>query len=240
MKSRRSFKIVLSGILVLVAVLFTLSYFTTRMNYGIIEGRVVDELSSDIVRRLNLSLGDRTDILFRSKHYRFTGLPPGRYTLQAEAPYYEPFSQDIEIKRGINTFDFSMRGVEIPDLDGIICFTTPVQEGIEIEIRFRNTQGRGISDYPALPLDLSGSLYVREGDRDDYTRGRLIFEGTIELFWDPEAHLARNKGIIPWEKIRVDSEIEKFGVLDLILETPQGIFEDTISNVELARREEHP
>ncbi|HSV31570.1 MAG TPA: carboxypeptidase-like regulatory domain-containing protein [Atribacteraceae bacterium] len=239
MRRSKTFKIILSGILLLTAGLLTLSYFTIRLNYGILEGRVVDELSRDVVRRLTISLGERTDILFQSKDFRFSGIQPGRYTLQAWAPHYEPFTREIEVQRGINAFDFAMRGAEIPDLAGIICFATPLDRGIEIEIRFHNTENRGITDFPALPLELTGSLFIREGDQENYTRGRLIYEGTIELFWDPEAHLARNKGIIPWDEIHVDPELEqRYGVLDLVLTTPQGVFEDTITNVEFTRREE--
>ena len=45
-------------------------------------------------------------------------------------------------------------GKEIPDLVGIICFADPVDRGIQIEIRFKNSKGIGISDFPALPLQL--------------------------------------------------------------------------------------
>jgi len=236
---RRRISYILLSVGVLVGVLLLLVYFSTHTPYGVLEGRVTDEVSGDVVRRVRLNISDRTDILFNSKEFRFTNLPPGRYELMAEAPYYEPVREEFEINRGINTFDISMRGLEIPDLDGIICFTSSIEEGIEIEIRFRNTQGRGITDYPALPLELEGTLYHREGTRDEYTLGNVLFEGDIDLFWDPEAHLARNKGLIPWDAIDTEREGGTHGVLKLVLHTPQGSFEDQVRNVELARKEEY-
>jgi len=217
-----------------VVVLFVVSYFAIRLNYGILQGKVTDHYSQDVVRKLHLTIDGRSDILFQSKDYQFTHLPPGKHTLYAEAPYYHPFSQELEIKRGVNVFDFTMEGKEIPDLAGIICFADPVDRGIQIEIRFKNSKGIGISDFPALPLQLEGKLYVREGeDEDNYSRGRLIFEGPIEIFWDPNAYLSRNKGIITWDKIEIDPEKEKYGIMELVLHTPQGDFEDVIEDVEL-------
>ncbi|GAG58018.1 unnamed protein product, partial [marine sediment metagenome] len=64
-------------------------------------------------------------------------------------------------------------------------------------------------------------------------KGRKILEGPIELFWDSGAFLARNKAIIPWERIKIDRETEKLGILELALHTPQGDFSDTIDDVQL-------
>lgn len=238
MKRNKTTNIILSTIVVLVAVLLTASYFTLQTNQGILQGQVVDELSGDVVRQLQLKIDGKSDILFQSKEYRLTDIPPGTHLFEAKAPYYHPFSQEIEIKRGINYFNFSMRGQEIPDLAGIICFSEPVAEGIQIEIRFKNSEGTGISDYPALPLELEGKLYLREGTEDNYSRGELLFEGPIKLFWDPKSYLARNKGIIPWEEIPVDPANERYGIMELILKTPQGNFEDVIEEVELFKKEE--
>ena len=38
-----------------------------------------------------------------------------------------------------------------PGLAGIICFSEPSEQGIEVEIRFKNHEGQEISDYPAPP-----------------------------------------------------------------------------------------
>jgi hypothetical protein len=237
MKKKKSTSIVISLIILAVAVLIIAVYFTTTTNYGILQGKVVDEYSQDVVKKLHLTIDGKSDILFMSKDYRITRIPPGKHTFKAEAPYYEGFSQDIGIKKGINVLDFAMKGKEIPGLSGIICFADPTEQGIEVEIRFKNEQGQGISDYPALPLTLEGKLYVREGDENNYNRGRKLFEGPMKLFWDPTSYLARNKAIIPWSTIEINPESEKFGIMELVLTTPQGVFEDTIENVELSKKE---
>jgi len=238
MRRLRTGGIIALGLGVLVAVLFVVAYFTTQVNYGILKGTVVDLYSQDVVRKLTITIDGRSDILFRSKEYQLTRIPPGKHVLKAEAPYYYPFSQELEIRRGVNVFNFTMEGKEIPDLAGIICFADPTDRGIEIEIRFKDSKGIGISDFPGMPLQLEGKLYVREGDEENYSRGRLIYEGPIELFWDPKAYLARNKGLIPWEKIQVDREKEKYGLLEVLLHTPQGDFTEFIEDVELQKREE--
>lgn len=221
-----------------VIILLLLAYFSTRVPYGILKGKVTDLYSQDVVRKLTLSIGGHSDILFQSKEYRITRIPPGKYTLKAEAPYYHPVTKELEIKRGENVFDFTMEGREIPGLAGIICFADPTDRGIEIEIRFKDAQGVGISDFPGFPLQLEGKLYVREGDAENFSRGRMLFKGPIELFWDSKAYLARNKGLISWDKVQVDKEKEQYGLLELLLRTPQGNFEDVIEDVELVKKEE--
>ena len=82
-------------------------------------------------------------------------------------------------------------------------------------------------------MSLEGKLYLRLGDEENYTRGKELFGGPIELFWDSKAFLAKNKGIIPWGKIGEHLEIEKYGILDVVLHNPQGDFEDTVDDVKL-------
>lgn len=238
MKRFRTGGIITLGVGILVAVLFVVAYFATRVNYGILKGTVVDLYSQDVVRNLSLTVDGRSDVLFRSKEYQLTKIPPGKHVLKAEAPYYHSFSQELEIKRGINVLNFAMEGKEIPDLAGIICFADPTDRGIEVEIRFKDSKGIGISDFPGMPLRFEGKLYVREGDESNYSRGRLIYGGPIELFWDPKAYLARNKGLIPWDKIQVDREKEKYGIMEVVLHTPQGDFGEFIEDVELQKKEE--
>jgi len=237
MKKKKSAVLISSLILIALAVLFIAVYFTSTTNYGILQGKVVDKLSQDAVKKLHLTIDGKSDILHMSKDFRITRIPPGKHTFKAEAPYYEGMNQEIDIKKGVNVFDFSMKGKEIPGLAGIICFADPTEQGIEVEIRFKNEQGQGISDYPAMPLALEGKLYVREGDENNYSRGRKLFEGPMILFWDPTSYLARNKAVIPWNTLDINPDTEKFGLMELILTTPQGTFEDVIENVEFSKKE---
>jgi len=238
MKGKKRKLILLTIVGGLVAVLLIASYFSLRVNYGILEGKVFDEYSKDYVPRLRLTIAGKTNLIFRDTYYSFTKLPPGKHVLKAESPYYFPISKEVVIKRGRNQLDLVMKGKEIPDLAGIICFSDPVEQGIQIEVRYKDSKGIGISEFPGMPIELEVKLYVREGDEDNYSRGRLIYEGPVELFWDSKAYLAKNKGIIPWDKLSIDSEKEKFGIMELVLHTPQGNFEDIIEDVQLFREEE--
>jgi len=82
MKKRVGLSIFLA-IVGIVVVLFVISYFTVRLNYGVLQGKVTDYYSQDVVRELHLTIDGRSDILFQSKDYQITHLPPGKHTLQA-------------------------------------------------------------------------------------------------------------------------------------------------------------
>lgn len=203
--------------------------------YGEVRGEAVDALSGDPVWKIRIVVDGKSIIKYKypTKTYSLTGIEPGSYTLKAVAPNYYDFTEDIQLKRGENILDISMKGKEIPDLQSIIVFSESVEKGIELEIRLVNSKREGITEFPALPLNLEGTLWARIGTEEEYVKGRKILEGPIELFWDSDAFLARNKGIIPWEKIKIDRETEKLGILELTLRTPQGDFSDTIDDVQL-------
>jgi len=220
-----------------IAVCLAIFFSLERTKYGEVRGKVVDELSGDAVREVKIVLDGKSTIHYMSKTYRLTGIKPGSYTLKVTAPNYYDFNKDIQVKKGKNLVDIYMKGREIPDLQGIIIFTEPKDKGIEIEIRFTDSKGEGIVNYPCLPLTLEGKLFERIGTEKKYIKGKKIFEGPIELFWDSKAYLAKNKGIIPWEKINIDKKSEKYGILEVILRTPQGDFEDTSDDVKLFKEE---
>ncbi|MCX6090432.1 MAG: hypothetical protein NTX88_08735 [Candidatus Atribacteria bacterium] len=238
MKKRKAGTLVALVVIVAIVALFGIVYLTNQMNYGVIQGKIVDDYSQDVVKKVHLTIDGKSDVLFASKEYILSRIAPGKYTFQAVAPFYGTFTREVDIKKGINVLDFTMKGKEIPGLAGIICFADSTERGVEIEIRFKNDQGQGISDYPALPLTLEGKLFVREGDEKNYTRGRKVYEGPIELSWDPTSYLARNKGLISRDKIQIDPQKEPFGVMDLVLTTPQGTFQDVVDNVEFVKKEE--
>lgn len=203
--------------------------------YGEVRGEAVDALSGDPVWKIRIVVDGKSIIKYKypTKTYSLTGIEPGSYTLKAVAPNYYDFTEDIQLKRGENILDISMKGKEIPDLQSIIVFSESVEKGIELEIRLVNSKREGITEFPALPLNLEGTLWARIGTEEEYVKGRKILEGPIELFWDSDAFLARNKGIIPWERIKIDRETEKLGILELTLRTSQGDFSDTIDDVQL-------
>ena len=230
--------IVYPGIIIVVVIVVLLAVLIPRWiggNYGEVRGEAVDILSGDPVWKIRIVVDGKSTLKYRypTKTYSLTGIEPGSYTLDAVAPNYHDFTKDIQVKRGENILDISMKGKEIPDLQSIIVFSDSLENGIELEIRLVNSEERGITEFPALSFDLEGTLWARIGNEEDFVKGRKILEGPIELFWDSNAFLARNKGIIPWERIKIDRETEKLGILELTLHTPQGDFSDTIEDVQL-------
>ena len=205
--------------------------------FGRIEGKIGDALSGDAVWRARMRVDGKSTIKFTSTSYSLTEIPPGSYTLEASAPNYHDFTESIQVKKGKNVVNIAMKGREIPDLKGILVFTEPKGKGLEIEIRLTDSKRVAIINPPALPFTLKGALFVREGaEEGDYEKGKKIFEGTIDLSWDPKDRLAKNRGFIPWERIEADPEKEKYAILELVLHTPQGDFEYVVDEVELFRQ----
>ncbi|MFQ6067224.1 MAG: carboxypeptidase regulatory-like domain-containing protein [bacterium] len=232
---KRSILYVIVGLIVVVALVVGFNLRTKK--YATLKGEIVDALSGDPIWNVNIVLGGKSTTKYTSKNYCLTRIKPGTYTFKATAPNYYSFSKEIKVKRGENVLDVSLKGEKIPDLQGIIVFTESQEKGIQVEIRFTDSKGEGITKFPRLPLSLEGKLYVRLGSEEDYTRGKELFSGPIELFWDSQAFLAKNKGIIPWEKVGEHLEIEKYGVLDVILHMDQGDFKDTVDDVKLSPEE---
>ncbi len=222
-------------VVIIVVLLLTLIPRWMGENYGEVRGKAVDALSGDPVWKIRIVVDGKSTLKYRypTKTYYLTGIEPGSYTLEAVAPNYHDFTKEIQVKRGENTLDISMKGKEIPDLQKIIVFSDSLENGIELEIRLVNSEGQGITVFPALDFELEGTLWARIGTEEDFLKGRKILEGPIELFWDSNAFLAKNRGIIPWERIEIDRQTEKLGILELTLHTAQGDFSDTIDDVEL-------
>lgn len=200
---------------------------------GTIIGTVTDALGGGPVYKAKIVVGGRSTIRYMDENFRITHLKPGSYTLKVSAPGYESVAKEVMVKPGTTGVDIPMRGKVIPGLGHIIVFADSIKgRGIELEIRFVSKEGTGIKHYPRLPMTMDARLHARLGTQKNYTRGRLIYSGPVDLYWDPEASLARNRGIISREKLTVDPRTDgRHGVLDVILHTPQGDYRDTRADV---------
>lgn len=223
-------------VLVIIAAVFLLVFGILEFGLsrkGAVIGTVADALSGAPVYKARIAVGGRSTIRYVDKNFRITGLDPGVYTLKVSAPGYEPMKKEIIVKRGATRVDMLMRGSEIPGLDDILVFTDSIESrGIQLEIRFVNRRGVGIKHFPKLPMTMDARLYARLGTGEEYSRGRLIYSGPAELYWDPEASLGKNKGIIYKDRLAVDPGTDgRYGVLDVVLHTPQGDYRDTRADV---------
>lgn len=233
-------KIIFYIIPAIIIAIFLVVFFSPRsVDYAEVKGKVRDELCGDAVWGVKIVIDGKYITRYVSETYRLTEIEPRLHTLVATAPNYYEFKRDIQVERGSNVVDIYMRGKEIPDLKKIDIFTKPVDEGLQLEIWFINSEGEPVEHYPCLPLSLEGKLFLDIG-RKKSEKGRKIFEGPIELFWDSETNLGKNKAIIPWDKIDVDREskeekkviiVKEYGILEITLHTPQGDFKHTTDSV---------
>lgn len=200
---------------------------------GTIIGTVTDALGGGPVYKAKIVVGGRSTIRYMDKNFRITHLKPGSYTLKVSAPGYESVAMEVIVKRGTTRVDIPMRGNVIPGLDHIMIFADSIKgRGIELEIRFVSKEGIGIKHHPRLPMSMDARLSARLGNQKNYTRGRLIYSGPVDLYWDAEASLAKNRGIISRQKLTVDPRTDgRYGVLDVVLRTPQGDYRDTRADV---------
>lgn len=238
------------GPLVIIIVFLAIFFSAQSVKYADIKGEVVNELCKEAVWGVRIVVDGKCITRYLSKTYYLTEIEPGSHTLVVTAPNYNEFKEDIQVNKGVNIVNISMKGKEIPDLNKIRIFTKTADEGLQLEIVFFNSQRKIIEHYPCLPLSLEGKLFLDIGKKES-EKGRKIFEGPIELFWDPKASLGKNKATISWDKIDIDIDKEEwekkkviilkdYGILDAILHTPQGNFEYTASRVRLFQLPDTP
>lgn len=221
-------------IIIAAGVLAVLILFGVGLNYeGQLVGTVTDALSGDPINGVRIIVGERSIVRYLDKNFKISHLKPGIHQLKASAPGYETKTAEVNLKRGNNLIDIRLMGKEIPDLGDIIVFADAIKSsGIQLEIRFVNQHGVGIKHFPRLPLTMEARLYEQLGTKENFRRGRLIYSGPVQLFWDSEASLGKNKGMIAQDKLKVTPEIDgNFGILDTVLHTSQGDFEDTAAGI---------
>ena len=194
-------------------------------------GTVTDALRGDAVYKAKIIVGERSTIRYVDKNFQITNLDPATYKLRVSAPGYESVTKNIIVGKGPTPVNISLRGTQIPDLEQIIAFSEPVKgKGIQLEIRLVNKNGLVISHFPKTPMSLNVRLYTRRETDGSYSRGKLIYSGPVNLYYDSEAPLGKIKGMIPKEQISRGTS-ERYGILDAILNTPQGNFKYTRTDV---------
>jgi len=223
-------------VLLAAAIAATGWYVYDRSRWGVVEGTLVDALSRGPVWHAAIRVGGRSTVKFTSTEFSLSKIPPGDYTLQASAPNYVDAAQKITVRPGRNVVHIAMRGAGIPDLNGILAFAEPLENGLRVEIRLTDQAGVAITNHPAIECRLQAALYLREGVDPHFTRGRQIFEGPVDLFWDKEDSLARYKGIIAWDKMKPRPRSNQFGILEATLFTSRESFTFTNNDIEFSQK----
>ena len=222
-------------VVVVLAVIFIIGVILAREDMGTIVGTVVDDLGDSPVYKVEIIVGEKTTLRYADTEFELTGIPPGEYTMTVKAPAYESFEQQVTVKRGRNILpEVRMKGTEITDLNSVSLLSEPVRgKGIGFQIIFVDSNDELILFYPRLALTFEAKLYARTGDSEDYTLGEVIYQGPLELSWNPLGGPGKNNGIIPSDKIDSEPGFAKYGVLEGVLHTPQGDFEVMNADVSL-------
>ena len=233
----KKYQLWVSGLVVLVAALAATGWYVyNRERWGVVEGTLVDALSLGPVWHATISVGGRSTVKFNSTEFRLSKITPGDHTLKISAPNYQDVARKITVRPGRNGVHIAMQGTGIPDLNGILAFAEPLENGLRVEIRLTDHDGVAITNHPAIECRLEVALYLREGVDPNFTKGRQIFEGPLDLFWDKEDSLARYKGFILWDKMKMRPRSDQFGILVATLFTSQGTFTFTNNDIEFSQK----
>lgn len=232
---RRPVLYTIIAVAVIAAVISTVFATLRAPDYGVIKGKIADELSGDPVRGVRIVADNRSTTLYQSTSYKLTHIPPGEYTLEASPPTgWAKFTREVEVQAGENTVNIPLKGTRIPGLKEIISFSESGQKGITVEIRYVGEEGTGMTEFPQLPIDVEITLWERLGEEEEnYRKGEKLFEGPVKHFWDSNAYLAKNKAFIPWDELPIDPEEKKRGIMEVRVHLEQGNFQDTIDDVQL-------
>jgi Carboxypeptidase regulatory-like domain len=211
-------------------------FFFNRVRWGVVEGTVVDELSQGPVWHAAIVVDGRSTVKFNSTEFSLRKIASGDYTLKVSAPNYLDVTKPITVKPGQNVVHIAMKGSGVSDLKGILAFAEPLEEGLRIEIRMTDSDGVAITNHPAIKCRLEVALYLREGVEPHYAKGMQLFEGPVDLVWDRQDSLARYKGMITWDKMKIRPKDNQIGMLEAALFTSQGTFTFTNNEVEFSQK----
>ena len=120
---------------------------------------------------------------------RFTHLAPGRATLQAAAPGYEPLSVPVMLHPGKNRLADPLRleGREIPGLADFSAFETVTDGAIGVQLRPLDASRKAIVHHPCLDLWIGCAVWEETGGGPgsrSAARGAELYRGVLAWNWD--------------------------------------------------------
>jgi hypothetical protein len=189
-----------SGLLLLMGIVALGVYLATAEFDTTLEVTVRDAVSKNWVWDATLEIQDRVIHSYYQSDagpvsYRFTNLEPGETTLEISAPSYVPVRLPIELERGRNILadPVEMSGYEIPGLDHFVIFESLDGNDIVSEIRPVGGDGRAVLNHPCVDLwigcqvstQVREGLYVQEPTESGSFRGEALFQGRIDVTFDP-------------------------------------------------------
>ncbi len=163
---------------------------------------------------------------------RFSRLKPGAATLAISAPYYQPVTRELTLRRGANRLPepIELVGLELPELKGFIMFEDLAGSDVQVEIRPVSKAGPAVQNHPCLDLwigarmtvQLKKGLPVQEETEGGSTRGEELFRGRLEWKFDPYPETVfRYSTVIPGAKIKANPA--PYRVVDYLVVLPNPL-----------------
>jgi hypothetical protein len=163
---------------------------------------------------------------------RFTHLKPGRATLDISAPYYQPVSREVVLKRGPNRLaaPIDLVGLEIPNLKEFLMVEEPSGRDLRVEIRPVSNAGSAVINHPCLNLwigarmtvQLRNGLPAQQETETNASRGEELFRGRLEWEFDPYPETVfRYRAIIPGARLK--SSTAPYRVVDYLVVLPNPL-----------------
>ena len=177
-------------IIIGLVILFTTIKFDTTLEF-----QVIDAVSKNWVWDLTVTFQDRyIRGYYQSnkdpKIFTFTDITPGDWTLELEAPHYEPITVPVHINSEKNRIKepVEMVGYEIPGLSEIFVFKEWKDGELILNPRPIDAQGLGIGTHPCLDMwfglrisvQVKGGIFVQEPVEKGSERGEELFRGKCE------------------------------------------------------------
>lgn len=241
-------KIIIYGAVItaLIIIMIMVSLFTRAASENSLEFQVIDIVSKNWVWDFTAKLQDRfIQGYYQSNRgpivYQFTGLKPGDWTMELDAPFYEPVKVPVQIKEGKNEIKvpIEMTGYEIPGLTEVFVYKEWVGNELILNPRPINAEGLGIGTHPCLDMwfglrisvQVKEGIIVKEPTEKGSERGEELFKGKCDWEWDPDPdtyyrYLVR----VPFEKVK--NHNAPYHVYDYIIVFPDPgkISDDELEN----------
>ncbi len=163
---------------------------------------------------------------------RFTHLKPGRAVLEISAPYYQPVSLELTLKRGANRLNepIDLMGLEIPDLKSFIMVEELSGSDVEVEVRPVSNTGSAVLNHPCLDLwigarmtvQLKNGLPTKEATDTGSTRGEELFRDRLDWKFDPYPETDfRYRALIPGSRLKPSTA--PYRVVDYLVVLPNPL-----------------
>src|SRR5829696_5284997 len=160
-------------------VVLTAALVVAQQSRGSLRGSIADELGAVMVG-VNVTLTDATGTQKKTTTngegvYTFTGLAPGKYTLQAIAPGFAPSeSKEVDVTNARQTVDLTLR---VTIEEKVTVAETPVSTEATNNANQTVISGKDLDALPDDPDELAAALQALAGPSVGPNGGQIFIDG---------------------------------------------------------------